>query len=95
MVIKRFDPLSCAKVSGILYAVFGLVFGAIFSLIFLFHGFASAKAGTAGQAAVFGVGAIVFLPLLYGVLGFVGALIGAFLYNGATKFVGGIKIDVE
>jgi hypothetical protein len=95
MVIKRFDPLSCAKISGILYAVFGLVFGAIFSLISLLHGFASAKPGAAAPAAVLGVGAIVILPLLYGGLAFVGALIGALLYNGAARFVGGIKIDVE
>ena len=35
MVINRVGPLSSAKVVGLLYAIIGLVFGAIISLLFL------------------------------------------------------------
>jgi hypothetical protein len=32
MVIKRIGPVSCAKITGTLYAILGIVVGAIFSL---------------------------------------------------------------
>jgi len=42
-----------------------------------------------------GIGAIVLLPILYGGLGFVVAIIARWLYNLAAGFVGGIEIDVQ
>jgi len=33
------------------------------------------------------------MPIFYGILGFIGALISAFLYNIAAKFAGGIEVD--
>ena len=42
-----------------------------------------------------GIGAIIALPIFYGLLGFVVFAIGAWLYNLAAGFVGGIRIDVE
>jgi hypothetical protein len=44
---------------------------------------------------MFGVGAIILLPVLYGGLGFVAALVGAWLYNLISGFVGGIEIDAQ
>ena len=35
------------------------------------------------------------MPLLYGVIGFVSGLIYALIYNLASGFVGGIRIEVE
>ena len=97
MVIKRVGPVSVAKNAAILYALMGLVFGLIFSLISVAGGFAmpddSGFAG--GMGAVLGVGAVIALPILYGCFGFVGALIGALLYNMAAGIVGGIQVDVE
>jgi hypothetical protein len=64
MVIRRIDPLSCAKIAGLLYAVLGLVAGGFFSLIMTTVGtFAQDEpfAGMLGMA--FGAGAIVFLPI--------------------------------
>ena len=40
MIIKRIGPLSCARLSGLLYAIIGLVLGGIFSLIAMAGGFA-------------------------------------------------------
>jgi hypothetical protein len=36
----------------------------------------------------------VFLPITYGIMGFVMTLIMAALYNGLAKLVGGVEIDV-
>lgn len=95
MVIKRLAPLSFAKLSGILYAIMGLVFGGLFSLIALAGGFASDADGAAGVGAMIGVGAVVVFPILYGLIGFVTTLIGAALYNLAAGIVGGVELDVQ
>ena len=98
MVVKRVGPLSVAKNAAVLYAVIGLVFGALFSLF----GMAGALAGGgensglgAGIMGMLGVGAIVILPIFYACLGFVGALIMTALYNIVASMVGGIELDVE
>jgi hypothetical protein len=99
MTITRVGVLSFAKIGGILYAVLGLVGGAIFSLIAMVGGFAAAAAsdgnGAGGFAALFGVGAIILFPIMYGVFGFVGTLIMAALFNLAAGMVGGIEVDAR
>jgi hypothetical protein len=44
---------------------------------------------------IFGLGAIILLPIFYGVCAFIGALIGAVVYNFAAGIVGGVEIDVQ
>ena len=97
MVIKRVGPFSCAKIAGTLYAIMGLVFGCIVSLIALVGGFASASetSRVAGLGAMVGVGAIIILPIFYGGLGFIASLIGAWIYNVLAGIVGGIELDVQ
>jgi hypothetical protein len=107
MVIRRVNAMSCAKVGGALYAGLGLLFAAGFSLFFLVlggtfgmpDGIAATGAGGLGAASIgFGaaaIAAIVALPIFYGVIGAIGGLVTAFLYNLVAGFVGGIEIDVE
>jgi hypothetical protein len=92
MVINRIAPLSLAKISGTLYAALGVIFGAFFSL-FATVG-AAAGGGNSMFPAIFGVGAIVLFPIFYGCIGFVGSLVGAWLYNLLAGMVGGIELDV-
>ena len=93
MIIKRVEPFSCAKLAGTLYAILGFLIGILFSL------FALGGAGLMGTlpfgGAMFGVGAIIILPLVYGCIGFVAMLVMASLYNLAAKWVGGVEIQVE
>jgi hypothetical protein len=95
MVIRRIAPMSLAKISGTLYAVLGLIIGAVFSLIGLAGRLATTDSGGAGMMAAFGVGAIVVFPILYACAGFIGALIGASLYNLVSNIVGGVELDVQ
>jgi hypothetical protein len=95
MVIKRIGPVSCAKVTGLLYVILGIVFGAILSMMSLVGGFASDTSGGAGFGAFYGVGAIVVFPILYGGMGFIATLIGAWLYNVLAGFVGGVEMDLQ
>lgn len=95
MVIKRFHPLSVGKVSGILYAAMGLVVGLIVSLAAMIGGLSGHSEFGALAGGFVGIAAIIVLPIFYGVLGFVVAVIAAWLYNVAAGFVGGIEIDVQ
>jgi hypothetical protein len=94
MVIKRVEPVSCAKVMGTLYVIIGLVIGACFSLLAL-AGLAANRSGGSAIAAIVGVGAVVAFPIFYGVVGFLGTLLGAWLYNVAAGMVGGVEIEVQ
>ena len=94
MVINRIGPMSCAKVAGTLYAILGIVFGGIFSLMGLAGAFGSDAWPAGGIAAIFGVAAIVILPVLYGGIGFVAMLVAASLYNVVAGVVGGIEVDL-
>ncbi len=98
MELKRIDPLSVAKVTAILYGAMGLLFGGLFSLLALM-GFALDNSSTGAEAAltsmIFGVGAVIILPLFYGILGGIFAALGAMLYNLIARFFGGIRVDLE
>jgi hypothetical protein len=95
MIIKRVGPLSCARLSGALYAFIGLIIGGIFSMIAMAGGFASDTSGMPGVAAVVGVAAIIVFPILYGLMGFVATLVAAWLYNVVAGIVGGVELDIQ
>ena len=60
-------------------------------------GFSSDQSGTASGFPIFlfGGGAILFLPVLYGVLGFLSGALMAWLYNVVAGHFGGIDMQVE
>jgi len=95
MILKRIGPLSFAKLSGFVYAVMGLIFGVLLAFVSFLGGGATGGAGGPVLGAIFGVGAVIILPILYGALGFLGSLLAAALYNWAAGLLGGIEIDME
>jgi hypothetical protein len=99
MTITRVGPLSLAKVAGLLYVVVGLIAGALFSMVAM-AGAALGAGSAAGHdgavySAIFGVGAIILLPICYGIFGFIGTLIMAWLFNIAAGMVGGVEVDAR
>jgi hypothetical protein len=99
MVLRRIAPWSLAKILATIYGGLGLVFGVIVALASIVGaGFAHMSEAEEGMpafmGALFGVGAIVFLPLLYGLLGLVIGAIGAALYNLGARFVGGVQVEL-
>ena len=103
MVVRRIGVWSAARRYGGLSATMGFLFGAVLALVALAGGLAGAAdssgpaAGLASGAmgAMFGVGAIIVLPIFYGVLGVgVGALTAA-LYNLFAGMFGGIEVDIQ
>lgn len=95
MVITRVAPLSFAKVAAVLYLVFGLIAGGIISLASLAGAFASGSDDGAFIGAMFGVGAVIILPICYAFFGFIGTLLMAWLFNIAAGVTGGVEIDAR
>ena len=93
MIIRRVEPGSAAKVAGVLYALLGLIAGIIFTLAGL-AGLGALQSGSP-FGVIFGVGAIVILPILYGCIGFVVMFISAAFFNLAAKWVGGLEVQAE
>lgn len=93
---KKVDILSAALMAGFLYLVIGLIFGLIFGC-FLLVGLAGLNNLT-GDFAPTGIGALVFvcaMPIIYGIIGFIGGAILALAYNLIASVVGGVKFELE
>ena len=99
--IKRIAPLQAGKMMGILYACCGLIFLPIFALAGVAGAFAQQARQT--QAAgvppalmavmMFGFG--IFMPVFYGIFGFIFGIISAAIYNLIARWIGGIEVEVE
>jgi hypothetical protein len=48
-----------------------------------------------GQARVGTASFLIFLPIIYGVVGFIGGVIAALIYNLVAKGIGGIEFTTE
>ena len=87
--VKRIGVLSLAKILGLLYAIFGLIVGALFAVLSLF-GLNTEETGLFfGSASI-----IIIFPILYGIMGFIGGLITAFFYNLIAGKIGGLEVEL-
>jgi len=101
VVIKRVSPMSAAKMGGILGVLLGLIIGACVSLVMMAAGSTISMSGgdqnlgamSGAVSMLFGAGAIIILPIFYGVFSFIMGALYAALYNVAAKWVGGIEIE--
>jgi hypothetical protein len=94
MVIKRINVVKLA----IFQACMGVAFGLLAALLFMLIG-SSILSQMGGQAAAVGVAGgiamLIFLPIMYGVAGFIFGAIAAALYNLIAGMIGGIEIETE
>lgn len=100
MTVKRIGVLSLGRVMGTIYGGMGLLFGLIFSIVAILGtafgtAFQEATGADALLGALFGVGAVILLPIFYGLMGFLAGLLMAALYNLAARFVGGLELELE
>ena len=95
--IKRFGVGSVAKILGMIYAVIGFIIGALFTLITILGLFAASGDAVTYSffGGIFGLAAIVFFPIFYGIIGVIVGAITAIVYNFAAGMVGGIRIDLR
>jgi hypothetical protein len=90
VMIRSVGIFSVAKMMGALYAMLGLIVGGLFALVSL----AGVQVEGGGPMVAFGVFSLILFPLMYGILGFIGGLIMAFLYNIVASMVGGIELEL-
>lgn len=101
MIIKRIGVLSAAKIGGVICAALGLIIGVMFFLVYSVLGAAIGmgsghdSGAIAGMMGGFGVISVIAFPIMYGIAGFIGGLIQAFIYNLAAGFIGGLRVETE
>lgn len=103
MRIHKVGVLSLANVLGLLYGLLGLIFGALFTLMSLagagfgmmMGGGMHDGTGMGWMGPLFGIAAIVLLPLFYGAMGWLTGAVTAFLYNLVAARIGGIELDIR
>lgn len=88
--IKKVGVLSVANLCGMVNVIVGFIFGIFFAV-------SSSMLSTVLGATGFNFGylSIIIFPIVYGVLGFIGGAIGAFVYNISAKVTKGIKLYSE
>jgi hypothetical protein len=97
--LKRVGVLSAGMISGVGGAVAGLLAGGVLFLMSLtMMGVAqqaNANNGNSPTAAVLGmgVGAIIIAPIIYGIFGFIGGVVYAFIYNILSGMTGGLQME--
>ncbi len=96
--LTRIAPLKTGIVVGVLYALLGLVAVPFLMLVGASAAAIARHGASTGLPApatlLFGVGAL-FLPIFYGVIGFLIGVIGAAIYNLVARWTGGIEFSVE
>jgi hypothetical protein len=109
-IVKRIDIGSAFKVgaftTGLLYAIFGLLFSLIFLPLTLissnvstyssYSGSSSFSGGEGGAAALGALCVFYFCGIfVYAILGGLYFAIVAFIYNLVSGWVGGLKVELE
>jgi len=90
--LTHIAPLKCGLTLAALYALIAVVILPFFLIAGCIGSLAGGRSGL--PALLFGIGAI-FLPVLYGVLGFIFGVISAFIYNLVAQWTGGIELTLE
>ncbi len=97
-VIKKTDVGSAAKVYGLTLGLIGILIGIVYALFF---GWLSSFLDTESGLPPFvssGIGmmtTLLFMPILYGLIGFVFGAVGAVVYNFVAKKFGGLEVEIS
>jgi len=97
MIIRSVGVMSVARIAAAIYGIFGLIAGVLLSLATA-AGFGvgdEVSSQVSWMGPLFGFGAILALPVVYFVMGFLGGAIGAWVFNNSAKAMGGLEIVVE
>jgi hypothetical protein len=92
-VLKRVSAASAFKVGLVAYGILGFILGAFCSVLAA-AGLALAPHVRMPFVGRVGVFAIILCPIVYGIIGGIGAAIGAGIYNLVAGWVGGLEVDI-
>jgi len=94
-LLRKVDVLSCAKILGAVHCAISLVFVPVF----LLAGFAGALFGNSSDSfsrtggIILAIALAIIVPLFYGLIGFLFGAAGAWFYNVAAGYLGGIQLE--
>ena len=77
--LNYISPLQAGIVQAVICAVISLIAVPFIIIVGLMHG---------GIGAIFAI----FLPIIYGIAGFIAGIISAFVYNLVAKWTGGLEL---
>jgi len=92
--VKYIEPISVAKIFGLIYGIMGLIFGLIFGIASVSRVLLFGQTNTI-MILLTGLGITLALTIGYGLLGFLSGAASAWLYNLVAKKVGGIEIELN
>lgn len=90
--VKRIAPASAFKIGLVAYGLLGLFLGFLCSMLSLVG---ADTMGLSMPLRHIGVLAIVICPIVYGLVGGIGAAIAAFIYNLVAGWIGGLEIELS
>jgi hypothetical protein len=103
--VRRFSPLRCANVIGLVsfcvYGVFALIFASLFAGVLALLPTLEPPAGSARSPfshfppSWLPLLIAIVYPVMGGVLGWIFGGLGALTYNVVTPFTGGIEVQLE
>jgi hypothetical protein len=100
--LKKINVLSLAKLQAVILAIAGLIAGILYSFggfiidVLVSIGWVSpVTASTPGLSfgTVLAFGALIVMPVLAAIVGFLAGAIGAYLYNIFGRWFGGMDLD--
>lgn len=94
--LTNINPLKLGITLAVIYGVLALIIAVPMFLLMSLAGVASAAKGDdQALAALFSGVFIIFLPVIYAVIGFIAGVITAFIYNLVAKWTGGVEFTTE
>ena len=94
MKIKKIGVLSFGKILGFIFTFLGFVLGLTVTLLSVM-GVSLGSEDSVQTVSSIGYAAVIILPVLYGVMGFIAGVVFAGLFNLAAGWVGGIVVEVS
>ena len=96
-VLRRINPASAFKVGLVVNGFLGLILGGFCTVISI----AGVPVARQAHISLFGASgafvgffAVILCPVLYGLIGGLGAAVGAAIYNLASGWFGGLEIEI-
>ena len=93
--LTNVSPLKLGITLAVIYGIMSLVVLVPVFLIMSLVGAAGARTGAQALPVIFTGAFVIFLPIMYAVVGFLGGVIAAFVYNIVAKWTGGIEFTTE